>query len=137
VVAIGLPMLVAGVTRGRAAWVNAVAAIWVVVLFVLPVGGSDLPLYAWWALGATALVAWAVADARLDGINLGAAIFAVTVGAYYFSNVMDKLGRSASLVSLGLLFLGGGWLLERVRRRLISHVRASPKSSSDGGRGQL
>jgi hypothetical protein len=122
-VAFGVPMLVAYATRGRAAWTNAVAALWVVVLFALPTDGSDLPFYAWWALGATALVAWAVADGRLDGINLGAAIFAVTVGAYYFSNVMDKLGRSASLVSLGLLFLGGGWLLERVRRRLISHVR--------------
>ena len=30
---------------------------------------------------------------------------------------------SASLIVLGLLFLGGGWLLERTRRRLISQVR--------------
>jgi hypothetical protein len=36
---------------------------------------------------------------------------------------MDKLGRSASLVGLGVLFLGGGWALERVRRRLVEQSR--------------
>jgi hypothetical protein len=43
--------------------------------------------------------------------------------AFYFSDVMDRLGRSASLIGLGLLFLGGGYLLERTRRRLIATVR--------------
>jgi len=37
---------------------------------------------------------------------------------------MDRLGRSASLVGLGLLFLGGGWALERTRRRLVASVAA-------------
>jgi hypothetical protein len=36
---------------------------------------------------------------------------------------MDKLGRSFSLIVLGLLFLGGGWLLERTRRRLIARLK--------------
>jgi hypothetical protein len=39
---------------------------------------------------------------------------------FYFSSVMDRLGRAASLVGLGLLFLGGGWVLERARRRLVA-----------------
>jgi hypothetical protein len=33
--------------------------------------------------------------------------------------MMDKLGRSFGLMGLGILFLIGGWALERVRRRLI------------------
>jgi hypothetical protein len=32
------------------------------------------------------------------------------------------LGRSASLVGLGVLFLVGGWALERTRRQLVAHV---------------
>jgi hypothetical protein len=35
---------------------------------------------------------------------------------------MDKLGRSLGLIMLGVLFLAGGWLLERTRRRLIGHI---------------
>jgi uncharacterized membrane protein len=55
-------------------------------------------------------------------INLGSAGFAATVLWFYFSSVMDKLGRSFSLIALGVLFLLGGWLLERVRRRLVGSI---------------
>jgi hypothetical protein len=30
------------------------------------------------------------------------------------------LGRAAGLVGLGLLFIAGGWIAERVRRRLLA-----------------
>jgi len=43
---------------------------------------------------------------------------------FYFSNVMDKLGRSASLMGLGLLFLILAWGLERTRRQLVAKVKA-------------
>jgi uncharacterized membrane protein len=55
-------------------------------------------------------------------INLGSAGFAATVLWFYFSDIMDKLGRSFSLIALGVLFLLGGWLLERVRRRLVGRI---------------
>ena len=48
--------------------------------------------------------------------------FAITVLVFYCSSVMDRLGRSASLVGLGLLFLGGGWALEQGRRRLVTRA---------------
>jgi hypothetical protein len=35
---------------------------------------------------------------------------------------MDKLGRAASPIGIGLLFLSGGWVLERTRRRLLAHM---------------
>jgi len=37
--------------------------------------------------------------------------------------VMDKLGRSASLIGMGVLFLLGGWSLERLRRRLVGEMQ--------------
>ncbi len=46
----------------------------------------------------------------------------MTLIAFYFSTVMDKLGRSASLVSFGLLFLLGGWKLEQLRRKLVART---------------
>jgi hypothetical protein len=45
--------------------------------------------------------------------------------AFYFSTVMDKLGRSASLIAFGLLFLLGGWKLEQLRRKLVQRVEGS------------
>lgn len=45
--------------------------------------------------------------------------FAMAVMWFYFSSVMDKLGRSLGLIGLGILFLAGGWVLEQTRRRLV------------------
>ena len=119
------PLALAMLLRGMDAWANAAASVWAIVLIVLASAGSDIALYLWWALGAVGLVAWGVHDGRGERVNFGAAIFAATVIAFYFSQVMDKLGRSASLVGLGLLFLAGGWALERVRRRLVVQARGA------------
>jgi hypothetical protein len=74
--------------------------------------------YGWYAISAVGLAVWGIRDARVAPINRGIARFAITVLAFYFSNVMDMPGRSASLIGVGLPFLGGGWLLERARWRL-------------------
>ncbi|HKW32896.1 MAG TPA: DUF2157 domain-containing protein [Candidatus Acidoferrum sp.] len=133
-IAIGLPLSVAFVLRKRAAWTNALAAVWVLVIgtFRSPSQYSDpaLPLYAWlslgpyfWAgVGSIGLVAWGLLERRKERINLGVAGFALVMCSFYFSNVMDKLGRSASLIGLGVLFLFGGWGLERARRQLVARV---------------
>jgi len=119
------PLALAMLLRGMDSWTNAAASVWAIVLIVLAPAGSDIALYLWWALGAVGLVAWGVRDGRGERVNFGAAIFAATVIAFYFSQMMDKLGRSASLVGLGLLFLAGGWALERVRRRLVVQARGA------------
>jgi uncharacterized membrane protein len=121
--ALGLPLLLAIVLRRKAAWPNAVAIVWVLVLINLRPLIGEWSVYLWWAIGAIGLAAWGVQEARSERINVGAAIFALTVLTFYFSQVMDKLGRSASLVGFGLLFLAGGWCLERARRLLVLQMQ--------------
>lgn len=122
-VAAVIPILVAQRLRAAAALPMAMAVVWLAGLLPLQATTDQMLVYPWWALGAIGLVAWGVRDQRTERVNMGAVVFAVTVIAFYFSEVMDKFGRSASLVGLGLLFLGGGWALERSRRRLVERAR--------------
>jgi uncharacterized membrane protein len=123
-VAVVGPMAVAIWLRGRRAVYNGAATLWSVLL--TPIAArthEDVLVYLWLALGSVGLSVWGIRESRPERINLGMAGFALTVLGYYFSSVMDKLGRSASLMFLGILFLGGGWLMERMRRRLIAQIR--------------
>jgi uncharacterized membrane protein len=124
------PLLVALLLRGRAAWMNAAAAVWAVGLVVMNTGDwtffwDAFGVYMWCLLGSIGLVAWGIGEARPERINLGTAGFAITVTTFYFSSVMDKLGRASSLIGLGVLFLLGGWMLERLRRRLVARARTA------------
>lgn len=131
-IAICGPLALAFALRKRAAWTNMVAAVWVLLIGTFGRKDADatLPIYAWntlgpyfWAgVGALAMVGWGLVERRRERINLGVAGFALTVIIFYFSNVMDKLGRSVSLIGLGVLFLFGGWALERARRQLVARV---------------
>jgi hypothetical protein len=117
--AIGGPLGLALLWRRAAAWRNAAATAWVLALLWFSTFREPLLLHGWWALGALGLVAWGVAERRIERINVGAAAFAITVLVFYFSNVMDKLGRAASMIGFGLLFLALGWIVERTRRQLV------------------
>jgi uncharacterized membrane protein len=120
--AVGLPVGV-GVALRRSNFVPlTAAAAWMVAGTFLASYRGAAP-YLWCAVLAVGVIAWGVLDRRAERINLGIAGFALTVLVFYFSDVMDKLGRSASLIVLGLLFLGGGYLLEQARRRLVATVR--------------
>jgi hypothetical protein len=96
-------------------------AAWAALGPILATQRGVLP-YIWAAGLSLGLIGWGVLERRAERINLGIAGFALAVLVFYFSSVMDRLGRSASLVGLGLLFLGGGWALERARRRLVAAV---------------
>jgi uncharacterized membrane protein len=122
-VALLVPLAVAlALDARRAAW-NGAAIAWTLMLAVCGSQAHEqLAIYAWCAIGAAGLAAWGIRDGRAERVNLAVAGFAFTVLGFYFSNVMDKLGRSASLIGIGLLFLGGGWALERTRRRLLTHM---------------
>jgi hypothetical protein len=121
--ALGLPVALALWLRGgQGAWL-ALAVPWVLALRAahLAAAPGALP-YLLDALGAVALVVWGVRERRSLTVNLGVAAFALTVAAFYFSNVFDRIGRAAGLAGLGLTFLVGGWLLERLRRGLLARI---------------
>jgi uncharacterized membrane protein len=124
---LAVPLAFAALVRRRAAWPSAVAAAWVVVLAVLPHSDTRMAVYAWLALGAVALGAWGVRETSPDRVNLAAACFALVVLFFYFDNLMDKMGRSLSLIGLGVLFLAGGYGLERVRRRALERAAGGPR----------
>ena len=122
--AIVLPLAIAILLRGLGAWRNAAAIAWTLLLVAANGGHGDRVLvYLWCAVGAVGLAAWGIHEARPARVNLAIAGFAITVLSFYFSNVMDQLSRSGSLMALGILFLGGGYLVERARRRLIAQIR--------------
>ncbi len=127
--ALGAPLLLAAYQRGKGVWAHGVAALWVLVLYGLSANGTSghgfdpgVPVYGWALLGALALMGWGVFESHKARVNLGVALFGLTVLAFYSSSLMDKLGRSLSLVGLGALFLLGGWALEQWRRHLIARM---------------
>src|SRR5271165_1658967 len=115
------------------------AAVVLAVVMVLPhcfatterqyTGGSwhrnDPTFVAYLIVAATAcfFAWWGVRERSRGLINYGVVAFALTVLWFYFSNIMDKLDRSLSLILLGVLFLGGGWALEKLRRRMVGQVK--------------
>src|SRR5262249_11070915 len=134
-VAILAPLATSFLLRRKEGWMLCAAATWVIVLASVSAAPSDrgVLLYAWHelgayflcALGATGFVLWGLHEKRRERINMGVAGFALTILFFYFSEVMDKLGRSASLIGAGILFLLVGWLMEKTRRKLIAKVRAA------------
>ncbi|MDM7951859.1 MAG: DUF2157 domain-containing protein [Cyanobium sp. CZS 25K] len=124
-VALGTPLLLGLRLRGRRVWPLAVAIGWLLPGIAMAWGthqDAGVFTYLWWAVGGLLLVAWGVMEGRSERVNLGAALIAIDVLAFYVSQVMDSLGRSASLIGLGVLFLGGGWGLEVLRRRLVARA---------------
>ena len=122
-VALLAPLAAAILLRRRAVLWNVGAVVWTALLAIGDSGTGDHALvYLCCAAGAIGLAWWGICESRPERINLAIAGFALTVLCFYFSNVMDKVGRSASLMLMGLLFLGGGWLLERTRRGLLARI---------------
>jgi uncharacterized membrane protein len=123
-----LPVLVLGaLVRKKNSVPMFAAAVWLAVLGVASWGESPEKspwLYVWVALGACGLCWWGVRDNRKLFINYGTVIFALDVIAFYFSTVLDKLGRSLGLIFLGVIFLAGGWVLNRLRSDLIARAAA-------------
>jgi len=128
------PVCVAFILRGKNSWPTVPAALWLVVLGHLPfrLRTTDLSLamyawytigpYIWGALGSIGLIAWGVHDRIKNRVNLGMVMFVITLVCFYFSDLLDKLGRSVSLIGFGVLFLVIGYFLEKTRKKLIAQI---------------
>ncbi len=97
----------------------------------------NLPAYALVALFAVFLCWWGVGLASHAMVNLGIVGFAATVAWFYFSDLMSKLGRSLGLIGLGILFLAGGWALEKLRRHILSQMTPTKGASLEPNGGAL
>lgn len=124
VLAIALPLALAFVMRGRKALYLLIALAWALIVSQLDArqDSGELGLYALLAAGAAGIVLWGVKDQQRLAVNVGVLGFALTVLFFYFSSIFDKLGRSFGLIGIGVIFIGGGWLLERMRRRLVGRI---------------
>jgi len=125
--AIVLPFAVALALRGRSAAYLLLALVWAFLITQLesrPDSG-ELALYALMAIGAVGIVLWGVKDQQRLAVNVGVLGFALTIIGFYFSNIFGKLDRALGLIGIGVIFIGGGWLLERMRRRLLGRIGRS------------
>ncbi len=124
VVALGLPLVVAVWLRGRAAWPLVVAAAFALVVTTLDYAQpwDRLLAHLLYAAGSAGLVWWGLRESHALRVNLGVLGFALSVLWFYQSSVFDRFGRSLGLIGLGILFIGGGWWLEKTRRRLVERI---------------
>jgi uncharacterized membrane protein len=125
-VAIVLPLAVGVLLRGRAAWPLLVGLAFVITLTLLDDDRSShrLLVHLMCAGASAGLVAWGLRESHALRVNLGVLGFALSVLWFYYDGLFDRLGRSLGLVVLGVLFIGGGWWLERTRRRLLGRIGA-------------
>jgi uncharacterized membrane protein len=85
--------------------------------------GPNLAAHALVAAFCIFLIWWGVRQLSQALVNLGIVGFALTVFWFYFSDIFDKLDRSLGLIGLGILFLAGGWALEKTRRKLVGGMK--------------
>jgi hypothetical protein len=60
-------------------------------------------------------------------VNLGIVGFAGSVLWFYFSDIYNDHERALGLIGLGVLFLAGGWALEKMRRRILARMAPAPQ----------
>ncbi len=123
-VAIVLPLTLAWRLRGRESLWMLAALAWALLLAqVSPHSNAgELAMYALLEVGAVGIVLWGLRDGQRLAVNVGVLGFALAMLGFYFASLYDRFGRALGLIGLGVLFIGGGWLLERTRRRLLARL---------------
>lgn len=124
IVALAGPLALAGYLGRHRAWPMLVAAGLMLLVLMLDARQpwQELMVYLIFAIGSAGLVAWGLRDDDRLRVNAGILCFALTLFFFYFASLYDRLGRALGLIGIGLLLIGGGWLLERTRRRLLRRI---------------
>jgi hypothetical protein len=94
--------------------------------FVMTYTSPNLVAHALVAAFAVFLCAWGVRLLSRALVNLGILGFAGAVAWFYFSDIYNDHYRALGLIGLGILFLAGGWALEKMRRRILARMAAVP-----------
>jgi uncharacterized membrane protein len=123
-VALLVPMVAGAWLRGLSAWplLPALAIAFALTRLDKSADAASVYAHALYATAAAGMVWWGIREGQRLRVNLGVVGFALTVLSFYYSNVFDKFGRSLGLIGLGLLFIVGGWWLERTRRSLLERI---------------
>lgn len=90
---------------------------------------SDMEVSALAAVASLAFAAWGMREKDVSRLNLGVLGVAISALVFYFTHYFDRMERSFGLLLLGAIFLGGGWLLERGRKKMIARMQA-PEASA-------
>lgn len=98
--------------------------------FVMSGTRPNLLAHALVAAFAVFLCSWGVRLLSRALVNLGIVGFAAAVLWFYFSDIYNDHERALGLIGLGVLFLAGGWALEKMRRRILSRVASTPQLAS-------
>ena len=122
VVTLGGPVILGWWLRPHRFWPLALAAIWMVLDLVIQVQGFSVLSFAWWGVGSVGLMLWGSTEARAERVNIGTVLLATTLIGFYFTEVIGRFDRSISLLGLGLFFLVGGWVLNRLRQALLPNL---------------
>ena len=122
VVTLGGPVILGWWLRPHRFWPLALAAIWMVLDLVIQVQGFSVLSFAWWGVGSVSLMVWGSTEARAERVNIGTVLLATTLIGFYFTEVIGRFDRSLSLLGLGLFFLVGGWVLNRLRQALLPNL---------------
>ena len=122
VVTLGGPVILGWWLRPHRFWPLALAAIWMVLDLVIQVQGFSVLSFAWWGVGSVGLMVWGSTEARAERVNIGTVLLATTLIGFYFTEVIGRFDRSLSLLGLGLFFLVGGWVLNRLRQALLPNL---------------
>ena len=95
----------------------------------------NLAAHALVAAFAVFLCWWGVRLLSRALVNLGIVGFAVAVLWFYFSDIYSEHYRALGLIGLGILFLAGGWALEKMRRRILARMASTPQlaDAMEGG----
>jgi hypothetical protein len=94
--------------------------------FVMSGTRPNLLAHASVAAFAVFLCWWGVRLISRAVVNLGILSFAGAVGWFYFSDIYNDHERALGLIGLGVLFLAGGWALEKMRRRILTRMASAP-----------
>ncbi|MBV9670821.1 MAG: DUF2157 domain-containing protein, partial [Acidobacteriales bacterium] len=127
-----LPLAFSWWMRKRIDTATLTSLAWCLAVFLFPFGRDypprphpmlhGLAAFLVGLIGAIGLIVWGMREHIKSRVNMGMALLVVVITIFYFSGFMDKLGRSASLMLFGVLFLIGGYYAEVTRKRLIARL---------------